>query len=84
MGCFLLRDVLPRAQHAHGLSSPCPVQHPRLGVQIHYFVLAYPQADLDKDIWMELPIGIVVSGKADSLKQASLNWFEKLKQGLVD
>ena len=47
---------------------------------------------------MELPTGIVVSGIADKswayvlklgkslygLKQASLNWFEKLKQGLVD
>jgi hypothetical protein len=62
------------------------------------FVLAFPQADLDEDIWMELPTGIVVSGIADKswayvlklgkslygLKQASLNWFEKLKQGLVD
>ncbi len=62
------------------------------------FVLAFPQADLDEDFWMELPTGMVVSGKADEsqsytlelrnrlygLKQASLNWFEKLKQGLVD
>jgi hypothetical protein len=62
------------------------------------FVLAFPQADLDEDIWMELPTSIVISGKADELrayilnlkkslyglKQASLNWFEKLKQGLVD
>ncbi len=62
------------------------------------FVLAFPQADLDEDIWMELPTGIIVSGKADKSwayvlklknslygsKQASLNWFEKLKQGLVD
>jgi hypothetical protein len=62
------------------------------------FVLAFPQADLDEDIWMELPTGIVVSGKANKsrayalklrkslygLKQASLNWFENLKQGLVD
>jgi hypothetical protein len=62
------------------------------------FVLAFPQADIDEDIWMELPICIVVSGKAGKLqayvlklkkslyglKQASLNLFEKLKQGLVD
>jgi hypothetical protein len=62
------------------------------------FILAFPQADLDEVIWMELPTGIVVSGKADEsrtyilklkkslygLKQASFNWFEKLKQGLVD
>jgi hypothetical protein len=47
---------------------------------------------------MELPTGIIVSGKDTesrayvlklkkslySLKQASLNWFKKLKQGLMD
>jgi hypothetical protein len=62
------------------------------------FILAFSQADLDVDIWMELPAGIVVSGKDTEsrayvlrlkksvygLKQASLNWFEKLKQGLMD
>ena len=62
------------------------------------FFLAFPQADLDVDIWMELPTGIVISGKDNEsrayvlklkesiygLKQASLNWFEKLKQGLMD
>jgi hypothetical protein len=62
------------------------------------FFLAFPQADLDVDIWMELPTGIVISGKDNKsrayvlklkesiygLKQASLNWFEKLKQGLMD
>jgi hypothetical protein len=62
------------------------------------FILAFPQADLDVDIWMEPPTGIVVSGKDNKsrayvlklkkslygLKQASLNWFEKLKQGLMD
>jgi hypothetical protein len=60
------------------------------------FILAFPQADLDVDIWMELPTGIVVRGEDNKsrayvlklkkslygLKQASLNWFEKLKQGL--
>jgi hypothetical protein len=25
------------------------------------FVLAFPQANLDKDIWMELPMGIVIA-----------------------
>ena len=62
------------------------------------FVLAFPQADLDVDIWMELPMGIVVGSHESNsrgyvlklkkslygLKQASLNWFEKLKQGLMD
>ena len=62
------------------------------------FVLAFPQADLDVDIWMELPVGIVVdqfstnshghvfklNKRLYGLRQASLNWFEKLKQGLTD
>ena len=28
------------------------------------FVLAFPQADLDVDIWMELPIGFVIDAAA--------------------
>ena len=33
-----------------------------------YFVLAFPQADLKEDIWMNLPIGFQIYGqtKADS------------------
>jgi hypothetical protein len=58
------------------------------------FVLAFPQAELDVDIWMYLPIGLQFNTENESkccilklnkslygLKQASLNWFEKLKQG---
>jgi hypothetical protein len=61
------------------------------------FVLAFPQAELDVDIWMYLPINFQVDTQNESnkyilkpnkslygLKQASLNWFEKLKQGLKD
>jgi hypothetical protein len=64
------------------------------------FVLAFPQADLKEDIWMQLPIGFQVEGQteADSdrqyvlklnkslygLKQASFNWYEKLKTSLED
>jgi hypothetical protein len=58
------------------------------------FVLAFPQAELDIDNWIYLPIGFQVDTENNSkcyilklnkslygLKQASLNWFEKLKQG---
>jgi hypothetical protein len=61
------------------------------------FVLAFPQAELDVNIWMYLPIGFQVDVENESkfyilelnkslygLKQASLNWFKKLKQGLID
>ena len=64
------------------------------------FVLAFPQADLEEDIWMDLPIGFQVDGQTEQdsdryyllklkanlygLKQASYNWYEKLKQSLVD
>ena len=57
------------------------------------FVLAFPQADLDVPVYMELPIGMDVPGFEDSrkshvlclkrslygLKQASANWYDMLK-----
>jgi hypothetical protein len=60
-------------------------------------VLAFPQAELDVNIWMYLPICFLVDTENESkcyilklnkslygLKQASLNWFKKFKQGLID
>ena len=61
------------------------------------FVLSFPQAYLDVDIWIELPIGFVIDeaayGESHSyilkmnkniygLKQASLNLYDKLCDGL--
>jgi hypothetical protein len=58
------------------------------------FTLAFPQADLDIDVFMELPIGFEVPGGKSKeyvlklnknlygLKQAAFNWFEHLKNGL--
>ena len=62
--------------------------------------LALPQADLEEDIWMQLPIGFQVDSQSESdsdrnyvlklnknlygLKQVSYNWYEKLKKSLVD
>ena len=50
------------------------------------FVLAFPQADLDVDIWMELPTGIVVSG-GDNESRAYVMKLKKslygLKQAIV-
>jgi hypothetical protein len=56
------------------------------------FVLAFPQAKLDVDIWMDLPLGMVPDHDEKNrhlyalklrmslygLKQGSFNWFEKL------
>ena len=30
------------------------------------FVLAFPQADLEEDIWMQLPIGFQVDGNTEA------------------
>ncbi len=60
------------------------------------FVLAFPQADLNKDIWMDLPISFEPIKDSDhkpqyilkfqknlyGLKQASFNWYKKLRDGL--
>ncbi len=62
------------------------------------FVLDFPLADLDKDIWMDFPIGFKPIQDPDhkpqhilklqknlyDLKQASFNWYEKLCDGLKD
>eukprot|EP00957_Ditylum_brightwellii_P147273 11214460-Ditylum_brightwellii.AAC.1 len=54
------------------------------------FVLAFPQADLDVDVFMELPIVMTVESghpkghmlrlnkSISGLKQSSLNWFKLL------
>ncbi len=62
------------------------------------FVLAFPQAELDVDVYMELPAGVSPVDVSDKncccyvlklnkclygLKQASYNWFEKLCEGLI-
>ena len=62
------------------------------------FVLDFTQADLEVDICMELPIRFIINefdyGHSHScvlklnkilyrLKQASLNWYEKLLEGLI-
>ncbi len=61
------------------------------------FVLAFPQAEIDIDIWMEIPDGMEPFGDPTNrkayvlklnkslygLKHASHNWYEKLKQSLI-
>ncbi len=62
------------------------------------FVLAFPQADLDIPVYMELPTGINPTNVSDDdrcqyilklnkslygLKQAGYNWFKKLCEGLI-
>ena len=58
------------------------------------FILAFPQANLDVPVFMELPVGFqekdehrgkyVLRLKKNlyGLKQAGFNWFHMLKQGL--
>ena len=56
------------------------------------FVLAFPQADLDINIFMKLPIEAKVHGDIHHVfklnrylygfNQANANWFEHLKKGL--
>jgi hypothetical protein len=62
------------------------------------FVLAFPQADLDVPVYMELPAGVNPASVSDGdrrryilklnkslygLKPAGYNWFEKLREGLI-
>jgi hypothetical protein len=62
------------------------------------FVLAFPQANLDVPVYMELPAGIDPTNVSDgdqrcyvlklnkslyALKQAGYNWFKKICKGLI-
>ena len=69
-----------------------------LDTQAIDFVLAFPQADLDVPVYMELPAGMDLEGQGENsshyilrlskslygLKQGSFNWHNKLKKGLLD
>ena len=63
------------------------------------FVLAFPQADLPIQVYMELPAGVNLIDEVDSNRQRYIlhlnkslygleysghNWFEKLRSGLID
>ena len=70
----------------------------QLHTQAIDFTLAFPQADLEVPVYMELPAGMELandSGKSSrsilklkkslyGLKQASLNWHNMLKAALLD
>jgi hypothetical protein len=60
------------------------------------FTLAYPQANLDVDIYLKLPMGFRLKGGFDKelyvlklnknlyrLKQVGYNWYEKLKGEMI-
>ena len=65
-----------------------------------YFVLAFPQADLEEDIWVQLPIGFQIDGQSEAdsynqyvlkldkniyvVNQGIFNWYKKLKKLLVN
>ena len=80
-------SLLLAIAHIHGLNS-----------KSIDFVLPFPQADIDIDILMELPEGMIPVGDESNhrlyilklnkslcgLKQVSHNWYEKLKQYFLD
>ena len=69
-----------------------------LNTQAINFVLAFPQADFDVPVYMELPTGMDLEEKRENssqyvlrlskslygLKQGSHNWHNKLKKGLLE
>ncbi len=65
--------------------------------RVKIFVLAFPQADLEIPVFMELPLGfdspdsqsqkhyvLQLNKRLYGLKQAGYNWFAKLSYGLED
>ena len=96
VGCDLLGNISPVVNWMSvRLILTLAIIHD-LPAQAIYFVLAFPQAKLNILVFMELPVGCNPdSGQRDDylielkkslyrLKQASLNWFKMLKEGLED
>ena len=65
VGSELLGDLLTRCQRPDRKDPPCH----RKATQSIDFVLAFPQADLDTDIWMEIPPGFEAEDRAVQTKQ---------------
>ena len=98
MGNKLLGDIFTGSEHGNSTLILLLAQIYKLDSKAIDFVLAFPQAKLDVNIWMYLPIGFQVDTDNESkqshllklnkslygLKQASLNWFKKLKQGHIE
>ena len=67
-----------------------------LDTKVINFVLAFPQAKLDVDVYMAIPAGMVLENghrgldvlklnkSLYGLKQASANWYEMVSKGLTD
>ena len=100
VGRQLLGNLFPSSKHVECETTSRHHNFFRLESKAIYFVLAFPQADLDMDIWMYLLRGFRVDGETEEdpersyilklnksmyeLKQASYNWYEKQKTGLQD
>ena len=94
MGCELVGDLLSSCQldvcYYHVYSN-YPMRAPH---QFSIFFLAYTQANLKPEIFIELPIGlgvdrdlprewfIVLDKGIYGLKDAGLKWYKKLREGL--
>jgi hypothetical protein len=98
MGTRLLGDICASGHLGQCSSSThCHKIH-GLESKIIDFVLAFPQAELDVNVYMELPAGdnpvdvsdvnrrryvLKLNKSLYGLKQAGYNWFEKLREGLI-
>ncbi len=96
MGHSLLGNIHTVGKYGNSTSHSTACQDIQTRIKSYDFVLAFPQAELDVGIWMYLPmVSKLIQNESKcyilklnkslyGLKQASLNWFEKLKQGLID
>ena len=93
-------DILSCSKYAQRLFDIGNQKIHKLESKAINFFLAFPQADLKADIWMNLPIDFQVDGQTEAdydrhyvlklnknlygLKQGSFNWYKKLKTSLVN
>ena len=95
MGGYLLENLCSSGELDKCQSSTCNIHHTQPSNNVNSFPPRFSQADLDVDVFMELPFGFEyenmnrayvpkLNRSSYGINQSLLNWFATLKKGFED